>query len=220
MSRYIEPHRNQTPGLIDIYMKYFGYKSNGHFINVGANNGVWYDTCWPLVNAGWTGIQIEPDTSVVQELQDHMTPFENISILNCAVGNKNGESTFFVDPNARKNIGTLSVDYAKNITNTFNNQTTVQVRTLDNILEENSYYNKFDVLSIDVEGYEVEVLEGYTISKYQPKMVIIECNKHNSILAEREIYNSTRYNWIDKYFTDNNYVEIYESDINSIYVKE
>ncbi len=51
----------------------------------------------------------------------------------------------------------------------------VQVRRLDTILREHAAdVSRIDVLSIDVEGWELEVLRGLSLDRFRPKVVIVE----------------------------------------------
>lgn len=47
-------------------------------------------------------------------------------------------------------------------------------KTLDSILDENSVTPDFDFISIDIEGHEMEMLKGFTLQKWQPKLVLLE----------------------------------------------
>jgi FkbM family methyltransferase len=55
----------------------------------------------------------------------------------------------------------------------------VRIRTLDSILAESCISN-IDFLTIDVEGHELEVLKGFSIEKYCPRIVLIEDNSNAS----------------------------------------
>ena len=51
----------------------------------------------------------------------------------------------------------------------------INTDTLDNIIQEsNMNIKKIDLLSIDVEGYEMNVLKGFNIEKYQPNVIVLE----------------------------------------------
>jgi hypothetical protein len=52
----------------------------------------------------------------------------------------------------------------------------VQARTLNSILEEQDV-SAIDLLSIDVEGAELEVLSGTDLEKYKPSLILLE-DKH------------------------------------------
>ena len=49
----------------------------------------------------------------------------------------------------------------------------VKVRTLDRLLEE-AGFPRLDLLTIDVEGYEDEVLKGFSIERWRPQFIVVE----------------------------------------------
>jgi len=53
------------------------------------------------------------------------------------------------------------------------NLVSVKARTLQSIIDE-SGFNKIDFLSLDVEGYELEVLKGIDLTKKQISFMLIE----------------------------------------------
>lgn len=218
MKRYNQPIKNQTPGIIDIYMDTFGYKEDGVFVNVGAHDGVSYDVCYPLVQANWSGLQIEPNPAKIDQLKNNMQNYDKIKILECAASNKNGKDIIYIDDSHRGNVSTLNNYYATHIYPS-NNKLEVEVKTLDTILHEENIAKYFDVLSIDVEGHETLVLSKSNIQKWMPQLVVIECNKHDS-LGDILENGKKRFSIIDDYFISNNYEEIYSNDINSVYKRK
>ena len=50
----------------------------------------------------------------------------------------------------------------------------VPTRTLDSVLEEASAPASIELLSIDVEGHEVEVLQGFDLARWQPALILVE----------------------------------------------
>lgn len=50
----------------------------------------------------------------------------------------------------------------------------IETRTLDSILEENNIKENFDLISIDVEGHEIELFKGFDIRRWRPKLVLLE----------------------------------------------
>ena len=64
----------------------------------------------------------------------------------------------------------------------------VPVRTLDDILAEAQAPVPFDLLSLDVEGHELKVLEGFTFARWRPRLVLLEdhvgdLSKHRALTA-------------------------------------
>lgn len=89
-----------------------------------------------------------------------------------------------------------------------------EMDTLDNILEQQGIKPHFEVLSVDTEGTEIDVLRGFTIDKWRPKMAIIETHVKNS--DKRLSYGAKE---INRYFTIHKYKIIYEDHVNTIYYK-
>ena len=51
----------------------------------------------------------------------------------------------------------------------------IKTNTLNNIIKSSKYSNrKIDLLSIDVEGHELPVLEGLDFDKYSPNVIVVE----------------------------------------------
>lgn len=77
-----------------------------------------------------------------------------------------------------------------------------KLRTLDHVLKEHKVPPRFDLLSIDVEGSEWHVLNGFSIERYLPRVVIIEdlfplqfksyFNKHGYTPIRRKKYKVKR----------------------------
>lgn len=53
-------------------------------------------------------------------------------------------------------------------------EVSVPARTLTSVLEEAGISEPIEFFSLDVEGYELEVLKGLDISKYRPKYILVE----------------------------------------------
>ena len=78
--------------------------------------------------------------------------------------------------------------------------------TLNDIIENSHFKNKeIDFLSIDVEGTEIDVLQGLDFKKYKPKLVVLEFIDFNISeyyhLKIDSILNSS----INKFMEDKNY---------------
>ena len=50
----------------------------------------------------------------------------------------------------------------------------VPVRTLDDILLEARAPVQFELLSVDVEGHELEVLSGFDLARWRPRLILLE----------------------------------------------
>ena len=50
----------------------------------------------------------------------------------------------------------------------------VPARTLESILDEFTNIPQIDFFSLDVEGYELQVLQGLNLDRYKPKYILVE----------------------------------------------
>lgn len=196
--------------LQNIYLKYFGYKENGTFVEVGAFDGITFGHTSGLAEAGWKGLYIEADKNNAETCMDNHKDKPNIIVENCAIGNNEGICKLYVGGAVSSTIyGEVAKDWGllENVS------IDVNMYKLDTILVKHNWPENFDLLVVDVEEAELQVLEGFNISLYKPKMAIIETH-------EKEL--NTKFNWKAKpiagYFNNNGYEKIHADTINSIFV--
>jgi len=188
----------QIAGLDDFYEKYLPQK--GHFVEVGAFDGIISSNTYHLACNGWSGVYIEPIKDYYLKcINIHKE--NNVQILNLACSDHTGTLQLYHDGG---HLWTAEKQFVNCM-----GTTTVRCTTLDNIL---SLYNeKIDLLVIDAEFHEVAVLDGFSINKHKPTMVIIEAHEG---WAEKRLEYRLRYYEI--YFAG--YKKIYSDNVNNIYV--
>ncbi len=87
----------------------------------------------------------------------------------------------------------------------------IKTQTLTNILKEHNFQKKFELLSVDVEGVDLQVLKGLDLKYYQPQIICIEnWNSKDGVLA---ILNSE----IHQYLNDQHYELVAFSGLSTIY---
>ena len=92
-----------------------------------------------------------------------------------------------------------------------NEQTKIKIKsyTLNSILKNNSI-EMFDYLNIDVEGSELEVIEGIDLIKYHPSLITIE---NNNLLLEDYLKDNV-YNIL----TSNDYVFVNKIGVTNFFL--
>jgi len=154
----------------------------GYFVEVGAKEPRERSQTWFLEQAGWTGVLVEPQPDLAVQLRA-----------------KRKARVFEVACSSPENAGrNLSFHVAGPLSSLDRHHMapgamperviSVPVRTLDSILTEAGTPVGFDFLSIDVEGHEIEVLCGFDIARWKPRLILLEdhvgnLSKHRYLLG-------------------------------------
>lgn len=159
--------------------EYFDNKAKGFFVEVGANEPVSpYSQSWHLENVlGWSGILIEPNPVLAEQAKSNR-PKSTVYQCACVSSETQGDLPLYIPLIDNTEVSGHAA-LGKNIDDfSYKNHKEVKVhtRTLNSILEELSVA-QIDLLSIDVEGAELEVLYGFDIQKYKPNLILLE-DKH------------------------------------------
>jgi FkbM family methyltransferase len=153
---------------------YFNRKRQGFFVEVGANAPRLLSQTWLLEKNGWSGILVEPQSGCCQALREQR-PNATVFQAACCAPEQKGTLTLHVSNNSglsslKKHVNDADVEYL--------GTETVQGLPLDEILAQ-AGRSVVDFISIDVEGFELDVLRGLDLRKYQPILLLIEDHLHN-----------------------------------------
>ena len=160
--------------------KYLNYNS-GFFIEVGGADGYTQSNTWHLEKyKNWTGILVEPNLDAAMKCRDNR-PLSDV--FNYAlVGSDYAEDEIKMfkrfwyngDPGLTTSAHDSAINESPNWKE-YNSEFTIPAVTLNSILENYGLDNKkIDFFSLDVEGYELEVLKGLDLKRFCPKVILIE----------------------------------------------
>ena len=156
----------------------FHYRSKGNCVEVGANDGITDSMTYHFELLGWNCLLVEPISDLARKISEK----RNCIVKNYAASSSEGEASFTIAEEALGMSGLeLTRDQRQAITRAggIPKKITVQKKPLDAILEE-SNFGEIDFISIDVEGHELEVLKGFSIERYQPRILLIEDNSNQT----------------------------------------
>lgn len=154
---------------IPLIRKYLG-KEPGVFVEVGANDPVIDSQTWALESEGWTGLLVEPLAERASELRKQRTAI--VEEVACGPPELDGTEAEFHVSHRKDALSSLNPAGAKP-GNEFSETRHVPVRTLDSLVKK-AGLKQIDFLSIDVEGFESEVLKGATLERLRPRLCLIE----------------------------------------------
>jgi FkbM family methyltransferase len=161
---------------------FFGHARAGFFVEVGANHPTFASQTWHLEQLGWRGILIEPQPDLAENLRRRRSA-QVFAVACSSPANAGQRMTFHV-------AGALSSLERDRMAPGAELQRVIEVpvRTLDDVLAEAQAPVPLDLVSLDVEGHELSVLEGFTLARWRPRLVLLEdhvgdLTKHRALTA-------------------------------------
>lgn len=188
---------------------FFPNVTNGVCVEVGAANGVKGSNTLYFEQLGWKTLCIEPNPGQFESLEKYRK-----EVLHYAVSDKSGKMNLTVFDVGEKNImSSLTslnpdqrlVDAHSHIIND-SYEVEVEVETLPNILELANFPTRINFISIDTEGTELDVLNGFDFDKYDVTLFVIENNYEDSD--------------IDIFMNSKGYTKDTRYKINDFYIKQ
>lgn len=140
---------------------------------------------------GWTALLIEANPSIINDIEADFNGL-NVSVVCNAVSDYNGEAVIYLGANL--DVSSLNPKMAASW-GALHSEVPVQVRRLPEILAERDIPLRFDVLSLDIEGEDIKVLNDLMEnSPYRARWVIIEASHNFDVktLADLEFSKSVR----------------------------
>jgi len=195
-----------------IIESFLPFKKDGFYVDVGANHPIKFNNTLLFHNKGWKGINIEPNPKKKWLFNLFRNKDTNLTI---GIGKEKSEMDFYVfDESTLSTFDENSVKEFKKIGHIVTNIIKVPILPLKDVLEKYAGEREIDLMSVDTEGYDMEVLQSNDWKKFRPRFIIIET------LEYREGNTGKKLNDIyDKYMNEIGYNKIADTHINTIYEK-
>lgn len=204
---------NEDPFIISVFEGKIGYA-----IEVGCANGINDSPTKSLEDLGWETLCIEPNPHLF-----HLAETKRKFVLNYAAGdeNKDGVSMTLFTLNNGNQTAISGLREDKRLIDSHQSLIrdkeiiSVRVRTLDFIINEWEQFlgyklPEIDFISIDTEGTELDVIDGFDFSRFKPKMIALENNfsdlSYISKMIEHEYYCVNRIG-VNDYFIHVDYLD-------------
>lgn len=165
----------------------------GFFVEAGANDGIWQSNTYILERRGWAGLLVEPipelhrrcrrnrrrsrvvNCALVAEGHEaHTVPMVYaglMSIVAGAQGSAEEDDRHVASGERTQALSRYSVE--------------VPARTLSAVLDE-AGAPPVDLLSLDVEGFELEALRGLDLGRHRPALILVEAHDAERAAAIEE----------------------------------
>ncbi len=205
--------------LGSLYEAVFGQRRDGFFVEVGAFDGISFSNSSCLAAVGWRGVLVEPVPTFAARCRERYADNPRVQVCECAVGADDREIELIVGgplTTANELLAReyLDVGWAKNQMRDANT-TSVRQRTLDQLLSDESVEPGFEVLVVDVEGYEQAVFASFDLECWWPQMVIVELADTHPDLTVTRAGDAQ----LARRLVDQGYDVLYKDVINTVFVR-
>ena len=153
-----------------ILHRIFGRMPSGFYVDVGAQHPSIDNDTKLLYDAGWSGVNIEPNLEFFSLLEAQRNRDRNLCV---ALSDLEGEISYYEV--AGSGLSTCDPKEAEAARSKGHNVVSRQipVTTLAKLLGE-IQPKSFELLKVDVEGFEEQVLAGNDWTKYRPSVIVVE----------------------------------------------
>lgn len=191
-----------------ILLRFFGEKRDGFYVDIGAHHPKRFSNTNYFYQRGWKGINIDAMPGSMRQFDKHRKRDINIEK---PISDSNQVLTYYAFNETALNGFSRELSEQRNGTGDWKLKFTkdIETITLEEILDTNLPAGQhIDFLTIDVEGFDFEVLKSNNFEKYKPTVILIEILESGL----EDIENSE----ISKLLKKHNY-SVYAKTINTVF---
>lgn len=191
-----------------VLYRVFEKQKSGFYVDIGAYHPKRFSNTYFFYKRGWGGINIEPNPEALKLFKKYRVGDINLGM---GVSDQEGELTYFMFDEPALNSFDKNLTEKRVINTNYQiiAEKKIKVNRLDAILAD--YLPKginIDFMSIDVEGYDWNVLKSNNWELYRPKCLLVE-SLESSLSS---VFDCPMY----RYLTDRDY-ELFAKTFNSLF---
>jgi FkbM family methyltransferase len=161
---------------------------DNYFVDIGAAYPRKYSNTYLLqFKFGWSGVLVEPNPYLVEDLRQERLA-QNVTIVQSAVGQKDGKADFLefgplsslIESSNLDIYGDLRKKHRSEGAETFS----VDVVNPKTLLRNVAAPKNISLLSVDVEGLDLEILKAFPFSEFNVHLVCVEHNYDKKIYSD------------------------------------
>ncbi len=168
-----------------IIKKLLSNKKNGFYLDIGCNNPIQNSNTFRLYLKGWRGICIDGNADFIKRFSKIR---KRDICLHAIVSDEPRAVSFYIN---HKNPGMSSIEeheaHSRYQAQPDQKIVEMQAETLNQILDKHLGGRNIDLLTTDVEGHDLKVLQGLDLSRYRPTVICVEYPGNIMHVRESEI---------------------------------
>jgi FkbM family methyltransferase len=153
----------------DIILSQMRPQGRGFYVDVGAYQPRSGSNTYKLYLKGWSGITIEPNPDVESSFKK-VRPRD----VHLTIGVSDATSELIYHKSAVANLNSFDPQWQQGAGVAVLERLPIKCETLTDVLDRHSPNRPIDLLSVDCEGYDMQVIESLDWSRYRPTVVIVE----------------------------------------------
>jgi FkbM family methyltransferase len=174
--------------IIDFYLN---GKSKIIYVDIGCNMPFQFSNTMKFYQRGSTGLAVDANPEVIKQYSKYRP--NDISICAC-VSNSKGKSVLFVPEHSA--MGSISNEFKSQYMSDGVKEFLVENISGNELFEKYAIPDKFDLLSVDVEGHDFSVLQSINFHKYRPFIIIVEMHK---IMDFKDLFETEIFKYLKNY---------------------
>ncbi len=181
------------------------------WLDIGAHHPTYLNNTFTFYERGARGVNIEPDPDLFARFPVERPRDTN---LNIGIGPVAGELEFYIMSARTLNTFSAAEAQAAEATGRVRIERTIRlpVRPVNEVLEQHFSAGAPDLLSLDVEGLDLEILKSWDFSRWRPRVACVETIAYD---AGR---NGLQKDEIGEVLHDSGYLEYACTNINTLFV--
>jgi len=200
----------------------FRHQTQGFYIEVGAFDGVLLSNTFYFEQIGWSGILIEPILPACHKACESR-PSSRVVHAACSKRGHRGTTRFTIakgvpvlsfmtgDTQHARRCESEGAELIEIDVPVVSLDTIIQAEKKDPLIGKGPWAPnegwRIDFVSIDVEGAEMDVLDGFDLKRFKPKVLVIENERESGAVVE-------------PYLRDRGYRKFFRRVINDFYVRD
>jgi len=166
----------------DVFLwELFGGQTEGFFVEAGAFDGYHYSTTYALEAYGWSGLCVEPLPAAYAACVRRRP---NSRVVHAAFGFADGEIELTATDDSFGGMlsHTVATPWAAELIREHRkHKVRVPLATLNTLLKDHA--GAIDVVALDAEGAEPDILRGFDLERFKPRVLVIESNDRAAVAA-------------------------------------